>query len=160
MLSRDVLLFPFGFECAMTEPVEFEASIPSILREGLALQDRIVQLMEQFSYSARDVFAVRLSFEEGLANAIKHGNQLDELKLVRISCRIDGSRMRVEMQDQGAGFEPEAVPDPTQEEFIERPTGRGLLLMRVYMDHCEFADGGRCLIIERERNSPLPIMDD
>ena len=160
MLSRDVLLFPFGFECAMTEPVEFEASIPSILREGLALQDRIVQLMERFSYSARDVFAVRLSFEEGLANAIKHGNQLDELKLVRISCRIDGSRMRVEMQDQGAGFEPEAVPDPTQEEFIERPTGRGLLLMRVYMDRCEFADGGRCLIIERERNSPLPIMED
>ena len=72
MLSRDVLLFPFGFECAMTEPVEFEASIPSILREGLALQDRIVQLMERFSYSARDVYAVRLSFEEGMANAIKH----------------------------------------------------------------------------------------
>ena len=144
----------------MTEPVEFEASIPSSLCEGLALQNRIVQEMERLSYSARDVFAVRLSFEEGLANAIKHGNQLDESKLVRITCRIDGSRMRVEMRDQGAGFEPETVPDPTQEEFIERPTGRGLLLMRVYMDHCEFADGGRCLIMERERNSPLPIMED
>lgn len=144
----------------MTEPAEFEASIPSSLPEGVVLQDRIVQLMERFSYSSRDVFAVRLSFEEGLANAIKHGNQLDESKLVRITCQIDGSRMRIEIQDQGAGFEPDDVPDPTQEEFIERPTGRGLLLMRVYMDHCEFADGGRCLIMERKRNSPLPIVDD
>ena len=144
----------------MIEPVEFEASIPSRLCEGLAFQNRIVQEMGRFSYSARDVFAVRLSFEEGLANAIKHGNQLDESKLVRITCRIDGSRMRVEMRDQGAGFEPETVPDPTQEEFIERPTGRGLLLMRAYLSHCEYADGGRCLIMERERNSPLPVMED
>lgn len=144
----------------MTEPAEFEASIPSSLHEGVALQDKIVQLMERFSYSMRDVFAVRLSFEEGLANAIKHGNQLDESKLVHITGRIDGSRVRIEIQDQGAGFEPSDVPDPTQEEFIERPSGRGLLLMRVYMDHCEFADGGRCLIMERNRNSPLPIMED
>jgi len=144
----------------MTEPVEFETSIPSILCEGLALQEKIIQLMERFSYSARDVFAVRLSFEEGLANAIKHGNQLDESKVVRVTCRIDVGKMRVEIQDQGAGFELEAVPDPTQEEFIERPTGRGLLLMRVYMNHCEFTDRGRCLIMERERNSPLPIMED
>ena len=42
----------------------------------MALQEKIVQLMERFSCSGRDVFAVRLSFEEGLANAIKHGNQL------------------------------------------------------------------------------------
>ena len=144
----------------MTEPVEFEASIPSILCEGLELQDRIVQMMERFSYSVRDVFAVRLSFEEGMANAIKHGNQMDESRLVRVSCRIDATKLRVEIQDQGAGFDPGAVPDPTQEEFIERPTGRGLLLMRVYMNFCEFADGGRCLILERERNSPLPVMED
>ncbi|RLT20940.1 MAG: ATP-binding protein [Planctomycetota bacterium] len=144
----------------MTEHVEFKVSIPSSLHEGLALQDRIVQLMERFAYSPRDVFAVRLSFEEGLANAIKHGNQLDESKLVMISCRIDDNRMRVEIQDQGAGFEPQAVPDPTQDEFIERSTGRGLLLMRVYMDHSEYADGGRCLIMERQRNSPLPITEN
>jgi serine/threonine-protein kinase RsbW len=144
----------------MTQPVEFETSIPSSLPNGVPLQDRIVQLMERFSYSVRDVFAVRLSFEEGLANAIKHGNQFDESKQVRVSCRIDDTKLRVEIQDQGAGFDPGEVPDPTQEEFIERPTGRGLLLMRVYMNLCEFADGGRCLILERDRNSPLPVMED
>lgn len=60
----------------MTDPVEFETRISSSLPNGLALQEKIVQLMERFSCSGRDVFAVRLSFEEGLANAIKHGNQL------------------------------------------------------------------------------------
>jgi serine/threonine-protein kinase RsbW len=144
----------------MTEPVEFETSIPSSLPEGLPLQTRIVQLMERFSYSVRDVFAVRLAFEEGLANAIKHGNQLDVSKLVRVFCRIDSRNIRVEIQDQGAGFDPAAVPDPTRDEFIERPTGRGLLLMRVYMNLCEFADGGSRLILERDRNSPLPVMED
>lgn len=116
--------------------------------------------MERFCYSNRDIFAVRLSIEEGIANAIKHGNLMDESKQVRVACRIDDTKLRVEIQDQGAGFDPAAVPDPTQEEFIERPTGRGLLLMRVYMNLCEFADGGRCLILERDRNSPLPVMED
>ena len=144
----------------MTEPVEFETSILSKLTEGVGLQERIVHTMERFSYSSRDVFAVRLSFEEGLANAIKHGNLLDESKLVRVTCRIDASKLRIQIQDQGAGFEPDAVPDPTEEEFIERPTGRGLLLMRAYMDRCEFVDHGRCLIMERACNSPLPIIED
>jgi len=144
----------------MTEPVEFETNILSKLTEGLGVQEKIVRMMERFSYPSRDVFAVRLSFEEGLANAIKHGNLLDESKLVRVTCRIDASRLRIQIQDQGAGFEPDAVPDPTQEEFIERPTGRGLLLIRAYMDHCEFIDRGRCLIMERECNSPLPIIED
>ncbi len=144
----------------MTAPVEFETSIFSKLTEDLGLQEKIVHLMERFCYSSRDVFAVRLSFEEGLANAIMHGNQSDESKLVHVTCRIDARELRIQIQDQGAGFEPGAVPDPTREEFIERPTGRGLLLMRAYMNRCEFIDGGRCLIMERERNSPLPIIED
>jgi len=142
----------------MNERVEFEASIPSKLYEDFGLQDKIVQLMERFSYSVRDVFAVRLAVEEGVANAIKHGNRFDESKLVRITCRIDDSKLRIEISDQGAGFELGAVPDPTQANFIERPTGRGLLLLREYMDRFEYANGGSCLILERERNSPLPVM--
>ena len=142
----------------MNEHVEFEASIPSTLYEDFGLQDKIVQLMERFSYSVRDVFAVRLAVEEGVANAIRHGNRFDESKLVRITCRIDDSKLRMEISDQGAGFELGAVPDPTQANFIERPTGRGLLLLREYMDRFEYADGGRCLILERERNSLLPVM--
>ncbi len=144
----------------MSEPVEFDSSIPSNLSAGLALQEQIVQQMERFAYSMRDIFAVRLSLEEGISNSIKHGNKLDESRLVHVNCRIDNTRLQVRIRDEGDGFDPDAVPDPTQEEFIDRPSGRGLLLMRAYMSHCEFRDGGRTLIMERERNSPLPLMED
>ena len=124
------------------------------------VQERLISLMERHEYSMRDVFAMRLSLEEGLTNAIRHGNKLDPLKNVTVNCEIDPSRIRVMIADQGDGFEPEDVPDPTLEEFIERPSGRGLMLMRAYLSLCEYSDGGRCLIMERERNSPLPILED
>jgi serine/threonine-protein kinase RsbW len=144
----------------MSEPVEFDSSIPSNLSAGLALQEMIVQQMELFAYSMRDIFAVRLSLEEGLANSIKHGNKLDQSKMVHVNCRIDNTRLQVRICDEGEGFDPNTVPDPTQEEFIDRPSGRGLLLIRAYMSCSEFRDGGRTLVMERERNSPLPMMED
>lgn len=144
----------------MMEQVEFETSIPGNSSAGSALQERIVKEMEQFSYSMRDVFAIRLSFEEGFTNAVRHGNKLDESKSVYVSCRINESRLQIQIRDEGEGFNPDAVPDPTNEVFIERPTGRGLLLIRTYMSHCEYCDNGRSLIMVRERNSPLPILDD
>ncbi len=143
----------------MAVPVHFETSIPSNTADGLAVQEKIVSLMEQFKYSDRDVFAMRLSLEEGITNAIRHGNKFSADKQVEIQCSIDEFRMRVVVQDQGEGFEPEAVPDPTTEEFIERPCGRGLLLMRAYLNFCEYSDGGRRLTMERQRNSDLPVID-
>lgn len=124
------------------------------------MQEQIVSLMEKFEYSMRDIFAMRLSLEESLTNAIRHGNKLDPGKSVSVDCRIDDQRMIVVVHDEGDGFEPDTVPDPTLEEFIERPCGRGLMLMRAYLNTCEYSDGGRCLTMERERNSPLPILED
>ena len=108
----------------------------------------------------RDVFAMRLSLEEGITNAIRHGNKFASDKNVIIRCDISTEKMRVVIVDEGEGFDPEDVPDPTLEEFIERPCGRGLMLMRAYLNLCEYSDGGRCLTMERERNSPLPILED
>jgi serine/threonine-protein kinase RsbW len=144
----------------MTNPVQLEIRIPSNTSDGLSVQERLVSLMENFSYSMRDIFAMRLSLEEGITNAIRHGNKLSADKFVTVSCHIDNDRMRVVVIDEGEGFEPDAVPDPTLEEFIERPCGRGLMLMRAYLNVCEYSDGGRCLTMERERNSPLPILED
>lgn len=147
-------------DCAMVDPVHFETSIPSNTADGLVVQEKIVSLMERFHYSIRDIFAMRLSLEEGITNAIRHGNKFSSEKQVSVQCTIDEYRMRVVVQDQGEGFEPDSVPDPTEEEYLERPSGRGLLLMRAYLNHCEYSDGGRRLTMERERNSDLPLLDD
>jgi serine/threonine-protein kinase RsbW len=148
------------FDVAMTKPVQLEVSIPSNTADGLSLQEQLVSLMEQFSYSMRDIFAMRLSLEEGITNAIRHGNKLSPDKSVTVRCDIDERCMRVVITDEGEGFEPDAVPDPTLEEFIERPCGRGLMLMRAYLNICEYSEGGRRLTMERERNSPLPVVED
>jgi serine/threonine-protein kinase RsbW len=144
----------------MNDSLRFESTIPGNTTDGLAVQEEVVSLMERFAYSMRDVFAMRLSLEEGITNAIRHGNKLDPGKSVVVQCEIDESRVRVVIEDQGEGFDPDDVPDPTLEEFIERPSGRGLMLMRAYLNVVEYSDGGRRLTIERERNSPLPILED
>ena len=144
----------------MTNPVKLEIMIPSNTADGLGVQEKLVALMEQFEYSMRDVFAMRLSLEEGITNAIRHGNKFSSDKNVMIRCEISTETMRVVVVDEGEGFDPEDIPDPTLEEFIERPCGRGLMLMRAYLNICEYSDGGRCLTMERERNSPLPILED
>lgn len=144
----------------MADPVDLEISIPSCTRQGLAVQERLISLMESFEYSLRDVFAMRLSLEEAITNAIRHGNRQDPGKEVHVICRVDEVRIEVVVTDQGEGFNPEDVPDPTLEEFIERPSGRGLMLMRSYLSFCEYSEGGRRITMVRERNSPLPILED
>jgi serine/threonine-protein kinase RsbW len=144
----------------MVEPKHFETRIPSCTTDGLSVQETLIGLMEAYEYSLRDVFAMRLSLEEAITNAIRHGNQLDPQKMVHVCCRIDHLRMEVVVTDEGAGFNPDEVPDPTLDEFIERPCGRGLMLMRAYLSVCEYSEGGRRITMVRQRNSPLPILGD
>jgi serine/threonine-protein kinase RsbW len=144
----------------MSASTAFEVQIPSDTTAGLAVQERIVSTLEEYEYSLKDIFAIRLSLEEGITNAIRHGNKNSADKTVTIRCDVSEQRMRVEVQDQGDGFDPGDIPDPTDPDFLERPCGRGLLLMKSYLDHFEYSDNGRLLILERLRNSPRPVMDD
>jgi serine/threonine-protein kinase RsbW len=139
---------------------QLNVQIPSNTTEGLAVQEQIVSLMEQHEYSMRDIFAMRLCFEEAVTNAIRHGNKCSPDKKVTVVADVSDEQIRVVVNDEGEGFEPEDVPDPTAPEFIERPSGRGLMLMRAYLNFVEYSDNGRRITMERERNSELPIVED
>lgn len=139
---------------------QLNVRIPSDTTKGLEVQERIIALMEQHEYSMRDVFAMRLSLEEAITNAIKHGNGGDLNKSVSVVAEVSDEKLRVVVQDEGEGFEPEDVPDPTALEFIERPSGRGLMLMRAYLNFVEYSERGTKITMERERNSELPIVPD
>ncbi len=144
----------------MLEASELSVSIPSDTGEGLVLQEKIISLMEKHEYSMRDIFAMRLSLEEALTNAIKHGNGNDPNKQVSVVAHVSDERMHVVVKDEGEGFDPGDVPDPTADQYIDRPCGRGVMLMRAYLNFVEYSDGGRTITMERERNSDLPIVDD
>ena len=132
----------------------FEITISSRTEEGQAVQERIVKLLEKLDYPPRDVFGVRLALEEALVNAIKHGNGMDPDKSVRVDCRIAHENVRIEIEDEGTGFRPEAVPDPTKDENLEKPGGRGIMLMRAYLDFVEYNDiGNRVILVKRRQNS-------
>lgn len=135
----------------MTYNEEFEVTIPSETAEGQAVQERIVGMLEERNFPVRDVFGIRLALEEALVNAIKHGNGMDPDKQVRVSCVIRPDLVRIEIEDEGEGFVPEDVPDPTEDENLEKPCGRGIMLMRAFLSAVEYNESGNCVILTKER---------
>lgn len=105
------------------------------------------------------IFGIRLALEEALVNAVRHGNELDEQKHVRAVCHLNEQRIRIEIADQGSGFDPTGVPDPTTEENLEKPCGRGILLMRNYMTRVDYNQSGNRVVMEKLRSDPVTPSD-
>ncbi len=88
------------------------------------------------------LFAIRLALEEALANAIKHGNQYDPSKKITVVAEVDAEKSVITVADEGVGFDPGVIPDPTTDENLEKPGGRGIMLMRAYMDEVAYNERG------------------
>jgi serine/threonine-protein kinase RsbW len=130
-----------------------ERSIPSSSAAGRVVQEELVEQLVRYRWPEHDVFSVRLAFEEAIANAVKHGNRMDPAKQIHITCRLGPSQLYLEVADEGDGFDPTAVPDPTAPDRLEEPSGRGIMLMRSFMDRVEFGPCGNCVKLEKRVNS-------
>ena len=117
--------------------------IPSDYLEGRAIQKRILDEVEKHRFGEEALFAIKLALEEGLINAIKHGNKLDKNKKVQVTALVTDEQAEITIEDEGPGFDRSSVPDPTTEENLERLHGRGILLMEAYMHDIEWSRGGR-----------------
>lgn len=131
---------------------ERELSIPSDLGEVPRIQQDIEDALTASGYGDRDVFFIRLCVEEAVVNAIKHGNQLDPDKRVRIHYAVSPERFFIRVEDEGAGFDPADVPDPTDPENIDKPCGRGVHLIRNFMSRVEYAGRGNIVAMTKLRN--------
>ena len=80
---------------------------------------------------------------EATNNAIIHGNKSDPNKIVFVKIEKEKDELVVNIQDQGAGFDPKTIPDPTAPENIEKINGRGIFLMERLSDEINFSDEGR-----------------
>ncbi|MFI4882588.1 MAG: ATP-binding protein [Phycisphaerales bacterium JB064] len=108
--------------------------------------------MQAKGYPKASTFAVRLALEEAMTNAFRHGlKDMPEGTPIVIEYGIHSDRVAIAVEDPGPGFDPESVPDPTAEENLTRPGGRGLLLIRSYMTHADFKNRGRRLEMVYER---------
>lgn len=116
------------------------------------VQAELLELAGRLGYSAETAFAIRLAFEEAVNNAIRHGNAMDVTKSVRIEYEVTPARAVIAIADEGKGFNPGQVPDPTCDENLEKPGGRGVMLMRAYMDKVTYnRRGNRVSMVKLNR---------
>lgn len=129
-----------------------ERSIPSDSSKGKAVIDELLAELHKLNWGENDLFGIHLAVEEALVNAIKHGNRNDRSKQVHVLFQLSEKNIHVKIADEGAGFDPAAVPDPTDEENLEVPSGRGLMLMRTFMTQVEFNETGNQVVMEKQRD--------
>ena len=132
-------------------PLVNERIIPTDFEAAQNLREEILEYASNSSFAEAELFAIRLAVEEAFANAIKHGNKRDITKNISVSWGYSGGSLSVVICDQGDGFDPGCVPDPTLAENIHLPSGRGLMLIRSYMDEVFFDDRGNQITMIKRR---------
>lgn len=80
-----------------------------------------------------------MAVREAVTNAMVHGNNEDEAKTVELTLNCMGHELEIEVKDQGDGFDPTSVPDPTDPANILKTSGRGIFLMRTFMDDVQWS---------------------
>lgn len=112
----------------------------------------IVAGIDPASFSPDEKLGIQLAIEEAIINAVEHGNQSDPLKHVTVEYSAAGDQFEISIADEGHGFKPDEVPDPSSDENLNKVTGRGLALMRVYMDSVEYNTTGNCVHMVKRRS--------
>lgn len=146
--ERKLTSVPAVFGLNQIEMVEM--NVPNDLRSVKEPEDYIIRELQRLNYHSDVIFAIKLALEEALTNAVKHGNRLDSGKRVTVSAHVSPHRCLCMIRDEGRGFTPEAVPDCTAEENLERPSGRGIMLMNAYMTKVFFNKDGNEVWLLRE----------
>lgn len=126
-------------------------SIPSLVVD---VYKQILSKLEGNNFGKEDIFAVRLALQEAFSNAVRHGNKMDPTKKIKINYSVGPDKIEISITDQGDGFNPEVIPDPRAGKNIFKPEGRGLLLMRSYMDAIKFNKRGNSVYMVRYKEKP------
>ena len=135
-------------------PMQKKVELTSDMRIVSEFCQELLAAVSQRGFCEDDTFGIHLALEEALINAVKHGNAGDPNKKVVVEYLISQEIFDVTITDQGSGFAPEEVPDPRDEENICKMSGRGILLIRAYMDVVEYNEtGNRLHMSKRNKNA-------
>ena len=135
-------------------------TIPSDTSIGSGLIDDLLSAMVERDWPASELFHIQLAYEEAIVNAIVHGNRRATDKTVHVEMTCDTQRVRIQITDQGQGFDPDKVPDPRQDELLEDPGGRGLLLIREIMSEVRYNETGNQITITKIKGDNPPSQSD
>ena len=130
--------------------------------ESVDLAEQVaVRVAEASGFDEDDVHKIGMAVREGVINAYNYGNRQDHSKKIMMTIELKAEKMVIHVLDQGEGFDLAAVPDPLAEENLLRTSGRGLFLMRAFMDDFRVErgpEGGAHLIMVKKL--PQPVSDN
>ena len=126
-------------------------TIPSSIEKTDKLSQDLLKEAAQNEYTEKDIFAIHLALEEAFVNAVKHGNLQNPDRQVVIKYEVTPEKFDIFITDDGCGFYPCEVDDPRKEENLCKCSGRGLFLMRSYMDVVEYNEKGNCVHMVKYR---------
>jgi serine/threonine-protein kinase RsbW len=135
----------------------FALELKSDLRLIESAVTQLVERCREFGFGGQRLsLNFRVGVAEALANAMIYGNGRDPRKQVRVEVELTPARVAVVVRDEGCGFDPDSVPDPTLPENLERPGGRGIFLIRELMDEVDFTGCGNCVRMVLHNDLALP----
>jgi serine/threonine-protein kinase RsbW len=128
------------------KPRSFELTVSSRLEEMRAVHDVIAEAVKEYQLSEDLAHWIELTVSESMINAIQHGNQADPAKKATLRISSNGDDIEILVEDQGCGFRLDNVADPTDTANLLKPSGRGLLIIRSFMDEVDLSqrEGGGC----------------
>jgi serine/threonine-protein kinase RsbW len=135
-----------------------EVTLQTLLESVDLAENIVVGVAEAAGFGGEDVHKIGMAVREGVVNAYNYGNQQDQSKKISITVEFDPEKMVIRILDEGPGFELNEVPDCLAEENLMRTSGRGLFLMRAFMDdfqvHRNPAGGAELVMV---KNLPAPV---
>jgi serine/threonine-protein kinase RsbW len=117
-------------------------SFPSVPETEAEVDTFLDTRLREAGFPDEMMVDVAVSVSEVVNNAVIHGNGRDTTKTVQINLDIETDRVKISVQDEGAGFDPDALPDPVAQDNLMREVGRGLFIVRAYMDEVHFQKMG------------------
>lgn len=138
---------PVIYTCIMASDNTKKMILQSSLGEMDKLDTFVNELQEWASLDQQQRDRIMLPLSEAINNAILHGNKLQEHKPVTIVAELRNQRLTVSVKDEGAGFDPDEVPDPLKKENLLKEGGRGIYLIREYADDIDFQNNGSKIVM-------------
>ena len=132
-----------------------ELSLPSRIETVAAAAAAVAEFISRSGISDDAAFGIDMAVREAVTNAVLHGNRQDDNKTVDIVLKSSPDAVEISVHDQGPGFNPEDVPDPTAKENILKTSGRGIFFMRTFMDEVDWSirpEGGTTVRMIKRRS--------